>query len=333
MRISVVGAGSWGTALAHQVARRGHAVRLWAREPEVVDGINREHRNPLFISDLPVHPEVVAKASLEEVGSFSDTWIWVVPVQHSRTVMEDLRPMVGSDTVVVSSSKGLESESLLRMDELGRDVLGVPAARFCCLSGPTFAREVLRGDPSAAVLACVDLAVASRLQGEFSDHHLRLYAGTDLIGVELAGALKNIIAIAAGIIDGLGFGSNTQAALMTRGLHEITRLGVALGADVTTFRGLAGMGDLVLTCTGGLSRNRQVGQRLGRGESLAAILGSMREVVEGVRTAPAAARLAADHGVDMPITAAVTRLLRGETDPKTALMELMLRELKVETEL
>jgi glycerol-3-phosphate dehydrogenase (NAD(P)+) len=175
--------------------------------------------------------------------------------------------------------------------------------------------------------------VSSHLQGEFSDHHLRLYAGTDLIGVELAGALKNIIAIAAGIIDGLGFGSNTQAALMTRGLHEITRLGVALGADVMTFRGLAGMGDLVLTCTGGLSRNRQVGQRLGRGEPLDEILGSMREVVEGVRTAPAAALLAARHEVEMPITDAVTRLLRGETDPKTALKELMLRELKVETQL
>ena len=333
MRISVIGAGSWGTALAHQLARRGHGVRLWAREPEVVQGINANHRNPLFLSDLEVHPEVVAVADLAEAGSFSSTWIWVVPVQHSRLVMEPLRRLVGDETVVVSSSKGLEADTLLRMDEIGRDVLGVPAERFCCLSGPTFAREVLRGDPSAAVLACRDLDVSSRLQGEFSDYHLRLYAGTDMIGVELAGALKNIIAIAAGIIDGLGFGSNTQAALMTRGLHEITRLGVALGADVMTFRGLAGMGDLVLTCTGGLSRNRQVGQRLGRGEPLDAILGSMREVVEGVRTAPAAALLAARHEVEMPITDAVTRLLRGETDPKTALKELMLRELKVETQL
>ena len=333
MRISVIGAGSWGTALAHQVARRGHRVRLWARESEVVEGINGQHRNPLFLSDLDVHPEVVAEGDLGRVGAFADTWIWVAPVQHSRAVMEALQPLVGDQTVVVSASKGLEADTLLRMDELGRDVLGVPGNRFCCLSGPTFAREVLRGDPSAAVLACHDLEVASRLQGEFSDYHLRLYAGSDLIGVELAGALKNIIAIAAGIIDGLGFGANTQAALMTRGLHEITRLGVALGADVMTFRGLAGMGDLVLTCTGGLSRNRQVGQRLGRGEPLDAILGSMREVVEGVRTTPAAARLAADHGIEMPITDAVTRLLRGETDPKTALKDLMLRELKVETQL
>jgi len=333
MRISVFGAGSWGTALAHQLARRGHELRLWAREREVVEGINRSHRNPLFLADLDVHPEVVADDDLDAVGSYSNAWVWVVPVQHSWAVMDALRPLAHDATVVVSSSKGLETESLRRMDEIARDALGMPAARFCCLSGPTFAREVLRGDPSAAVLACPDLDLASRLQGEFSDYHLRLYAGTDLVGVELAGALKNIIAIAAGIVDGLGFGSNTQAALMTRGLHEITRLGVALGADPLTFRGLAGMGDLVLTCTGGLSRNRQLGQRLGHGETLDHILGSMREVVEGVRTAPAAARLAANHGVDMPITDAVTRLLRGESDPKTALKELMLRELKVETKL
>jgi glycerol-3-phosphate dehydrogenase (NAD(P)+) len=192
---------------------------------------------------------------------------------------------------------------------------------------------VVRGDPSAAVLACPDLDLATSLQEEFSDHHLRCYAGADLVGVELAGALKNVIAIAAGVIDGLGLGSNTQAALMTRGLHEITRLGVALGAEAETFRGLAGMGDLVLTCTGGLSRNRTLGQRLGRGETLEEILGSMREVVEGVRTSPAAARLARAHGVEMPITDAVTRLLSGEVDAHTALRELMTRQLKVESEL
>jgi glycerol-3-phosphate dehydrogenase (NAD(P)+) len=333
MKISVMGAGSWGTALAHQFARRDHEVRLWARESEVAEGLNRDHRNPLFLTDMPVHPGVVADTDPVAVAEFSSTWVWVVPVQFSRAVMETLRDTVAEDGVVVSSSKGIETDTLRRMDEITRDVLGIPEQRFCCLSGPTFAREVMRGDPSAAVLACPDLALAGQLQEEFSDHHLRLYAGSDLVGVELAGALKNIIAIAAGIIDGLGFGSNTQAALMTRGLHEITRLGVTLGADVTTFRGLAGMGDLVLTCTGGLSRNRQVGQRLGRGETLESILGSMREVVEGVRTAPAAARLAEDLGVEMPITDAVSSLLRGETDAKTALKQLMLRDLKVETKL
>jgi glycerol-3-phosphate dehydrogenase (NAD(P)+) len=302
------------------MARRSHDVVLWAREPEVVEGINRQHRNPLFLSDLDLDHAVVATEDLAEAAGHSPVWVWVVPVQFSRQVMERLSGAVSDGSVVVSSSKGIETDTLERMDQLAAETLSLPANRFCCLSGPTFAREVVLGHPSAAVLACPDLDRAARLQEEFSDQHLRLYVGNDLIGVELAGALKNIIAIAAGIIDGLGLGSNTQAALMTRGLHEITRLGVALGADVMTFRGLAGMGDLVLTCTGG-------------GESLEDILGSMREVVEGVRTAPAAARLAAQNGVEMPITDAVTSLLKGEVDPQTALRELMTRDLKVETAL
>lgn len=333
MKVSVFGGGSWGTAMAHQLARRGHDVLLWALEAEVVASINSDHRNALFLTDLELHPGIAAVDTLGDAARHSDLWLWVVPVQFSRSVMEDLAGEVTERTAVVSASKGIETESLRRMDEVAHEVLGLAKERFCCLSGPTFAREVVRGDPSAAVLACSDLELASGLQEEFSDHHLRCYAGADLVGVELAGALKNVIAIAAGIVDGLGLGFNTQAALMTRGLHEITRLGVALGAEAETFRGLAGMGDLVLTCTGGLSRNRTLGQRLGRGESLAEILGSMREVVEGVRTTPAAARLAADHGVEMPITDAMSRLLEGATDAQTALRELMTRELKVEAEL
>jgi glycerol-3-phosphate dehydrogenase (NAD(P)+) len=331
--MSVFGAGSWGTAMAHHLARRGHEVMLWAREPEVAAGINAEHRNPLFLSDLDLDKGIEAVDRLGVAAQHADVWLWVVPVQFSRSVMEELATDVSDDVSVVSASKGIETGSLRRMDEVAGEVLGLDERRFCCLSGPTFAREVVRGDPSAAVLACPDIELATRLQEEFSDHHLRCYAGTDLVGVELAGALKNVIAIAAGIVDGLGLGFNTQAALMTRGLHEITRLGVALGADAETFRGLAGMGDLVLTCTGGLSRNRLLGQRLGRGESLEQILASSREVVEGVRTTPAAARLAADHGVAMPITDAMSRLLEGTVDPKTALHELMTRELRVEAEL
>ncbi len=331
--MSVFGAGSWGTAMAHHLARRGHEVMLWAREPEVAAGINAEHRNPLFLSDLDLDKGIEAVDRLGAAADHADMWLWVVPVQFSRSVMEELATEVSDDVSVVSASKGIETGSLRRMDEVAGEALGLDEQRFCCLSGPTFAREVVRGDPSAAVLACPDIELAARLQEEFSDHHLRCYAGTDLVGVELAGALKNVIAIAAGIIDGLGLGFNTQAALMTRGLHEITRLGVALGADPETFRGLAGMGDLVLTCTGGLSRNRMLGQRLGRGETLDQILASSREVVEGVRTTPAAARLAADHGVVMPITDAMSRLLEGKVDPKTALHELMTRELRVEAEL
>jgi len=306
---------------------------LWAREPEVAAGINLEHRNPLFLSDLELDQGIEAVDRLGAAAQHAAVWLWVVPVQFSRSVMEELATDVSDEVSVVSASKGIETGSLRRMDEVAGEALGLDERRFCCLSGPTFAREVVRGDPSAAVLACPDIELAARLQEEFSDHHLRCYAGTDLVGVELAGALKNVIAIAAGIIDGLGLGFNTQAALMTRGLHEITRLGVALGADAETFRGLAGMGDLVLTCTGGLSRNRMLGQRLGRGETLDQILASSREVVEGVRTTPAAARLAADHGVVMPITDAMSRLLEGKVDPKTALHELMTRELRVEAEL
>jgi glycerol-3-phosphate dehydrogenase (NAD(P)+) len=306
---------------------------LWAREPEVAEGINSEHRNPLFLSDLELDKGVQAVDRLGAAARHADLWLWVVPVQFSRTVMEELAAEMNDDVRVVSASKGIETESLRRMDEIAGEALGLDERRFCCLSGPTFAREVVRGDPSAAVLACPNLELAAHLQEEFSDHHLRCYVGADLIGVELAGALKNVIAIAAGIVDGLGLGFNTQAALMTRGLHEITRLGVALGADAETFRGLAGMGDLILTCTGGLSRNRMLGQRLGRGETLEQILASSREVVEGVRTTPAAARLAADHHVVMPITDAMSQLLEGKVDPKTALHELMTRELRIEAEL
>ena len=331
--MSVFGGGSWGTAMAHHLARRGHEVMLWVREPEVAEGINSEHRNPLFLSDLELDKGVQAVDRLGAAARHADLWLWVVPVQFSRTVMEELAAEMNDDVRVVSASKGIETESLRRMDEVAGEALGLDERRFCCLSGPTFAREVVRGDPSAAVLACPNLELAAHLQEEFSDHHLRCYVGADLIGVELAGALKNVIAIAAGIVDGLGLGFNTQAALMTRGLHEITRLGVALGADAETFRGLAGMGDLILTCTGGLSRNRMLGQRLGRGETLEQILASSREVVEGVRTTPAAARLAADHGVVMPITDAMSQLLEGKVDPKTALHELMTRELRIEAEL
>jgi len=330
VKLSVFGGGSWGTAVAHQLARRDHEVLLWAREVEVADGINAGHRNPLFLSDMDLHPGLVASSDIEGVAAWSPVWVWVVPVQFSRATMKRLAGSMRSDVVMVSSSKGIETSSLETMHEIAHGTLGIPTTRFCCLSGPTFAREVVRGDPSLAVLACPDLDVAVRLQEAFSDHHLRLYAGRDLVGVEIAGALKNPIAIAAGVLDGLGMGSNTQAALMTRGLHEITRLGVALGAEAETFRGLAGMGDLVLTCTGGLSRNRGVGQRLGRGERLDEILGSTREVVEGVRTAPAAAELARRLGVEMPITEAITLLLAGEKDPREMVRELMLRDLKQE---
>jgi glycerol-3-phosphate dehydrogenase (NAD(P)+) len=333
MKVSVFGTGSWGTALAQQMARRGLDVLAWALEPEVAQGINRDHRNPLFLSDLELHEKLRASADLEEVANHSPIWIWVVPVQFSRSVMKGLSGYVRSNVVLVSSSKGIETSTLKRMDEVAWDELNLPQSRFCALSGPTFAREVVQGMPSLAVLACPDIDVAVTLQESFSDQYIRFYASSDLLGVELAGALKNVIAIAAGVIDGLGLGANTQAALMTRGLHEITRLGVAMGADATTFRGLAGMGDLVLTCTGSLSRNRTVGQRLGRGEELGDILASMREVVEGVRTTPAVDELARQYKVEMPIAEAMTKLLAGKSNPRDLTHDLMVRSLKEESKL
>lgn len=333
MKLAVFGTGSWGTALAHHSARRGHDVLTWALEPEVAHGVNTEHRNPLFLSELELDSGIRSSTDLEEVATFSDTWLWVVPVQHSRRLMEALSGSLRPEVVIVSASKGIETDTLKRMDEIAWEALNLPATRFCCLSGPTFAREVVEGHPSAAVLAGSDASVPKRLQHELSDVWFRFYASDDLVGAELAGALKNVIAIGSGVVDALGFGRNTLAALMTRGLHEITRLGVRLGADPATFRGLAGMGDLVLTCTGPLSRNRTVGQRLGHGETLEQILGSMRQVAEGVRTAPAAARLAEASGVDMPITDAVSDLLAGRTEPRRAVEDLMQRELKPEARL
>ncbi len=333
MKISVIGSGSWGTALAHHLARCGHDVLAWAREPEVVAGVNTEHRNPLFLSDLELSPGLRASGELHTVAQHADVWVWVVPVQFSRGVMEEIRSQLRPGVVVISASKGIETATLDRMDQIAAEVLALPSTRFCALSGPTFARELVLGFPSLAVLACPALDVASDLQRELSDNHMRVYAGRDLVGVELAGALKNVVAIAAGVVDGLGLGSNTLAALMTRGLHEITRLGVRLGADASTFRGLAGMGDLVLTCTGKLSRNRGLGRRIAQGETLDEILASTREVAEGVRTAPAVQRLAADVGVEMPITDAVVSLLSGEADARTMLDRLMTRELKVENAL
>jgi glycerol-3-phosphate dehydrogenase (NAD(P)+) len=333
MKITVFGAGSWGCALAHQMARRSHDVLLWALEPEVAAGINADHRNPIFLTQAELHPAIRCTNALDEAAGHADVWIWVVPVQFSRGVMDQLVPHLRDEVVLVSASKGIETDTLSRMDEVAEQALGIPNERFCCLSGPTFAIEVVRGDPSAAVLACRNMELAPKLQGEFSDRHMRCYAGGDLVGVELAGALKNVVAIAAGIVDGLGLGANTQAALMTRGLHEITRLGVALGAEADTFRGLAGMGDLVLTSTSALSRNRQVGKRLGQGETLDEILGSMREVAEGVKTTPAAAKLAANLEIEMPITSAMTAILVGKIAPAEALEALMTRQLKVETKL
>jgi len=329
VKLGVVGAGSWGSALAMHFGRAGCDVTLWAREREVVDGINRERRNPLFIPEFAFPDEVRATAALGQAASGAEAIVFVVPVQFARAVLHELRGALAADVPLVSASKGIEVSTLERVDQIVVDELGLEPGRFVALSGPSFAREVAAGLPTAAVLAGVDEGRVRLLQQGFSTPTFRFYGSTDTVGVELSGALKNVIAIAAGMAFGLGLGHNALAALLTRGLHEIARLGVALGGRPDTFRGLAGMGDLVLTCTGGLSRNRTVGERLGRGERLADIVGG-REVAEGVPTARAAAELARRHGVEMPITFAVEAILAGALPPREAVTALMTRELKDE---
>jgi glycerol-3-phosphate dehydrogenase (NAD(P)+) len=329
MKLAVIGAGSWGTALAEHLARAGHQVSLWAREPEVVAGIRDDQRNPLFLSDLVVRDTIVATNDIGEAAHGATAIVFVVPVQFARAVLRDVRSHLAPETTVVSASKGIEVETLKRMDELVQDELALPPGAFVALSGPSFAREVAAGQPTAAVLAGHDHERLRSLQRAFSTGAFRFYTADDVVGVELAGALKNVIAIAAGMATGLQLGHNALAALLTRGLHEVTRLGVKLGGRPETFRGLAGMGDLVLTCTGALSRNRAVGERLGRGEPLADIVAG-REVAEGVATARAAGALARRHGVEMPITFAVEAIIEGGLPPEQAVVALMTRGLKDE---
>jgi glycerol-3-phosphate dehydrogenase (NAD(P)+) len=329
VRVAIVGAGSWGTALAMHLARVGCSVSLCAREEEVVAGVRKDRHNPLFLSDFAIPDSVTVTGELAVAVAGARAIVFVVPVQFARDVLRELKPHLRAGAVLVSASKGIEVTSLARMDELVRAELGLAEGAFVALSGPSFAREVASALPTAAVLAGSDGAVLRQLQEAFSDRSFRFYTASDVVGVELAGALKNVIAIAAGMATGLQLGLNALAALLTRGLHEITRLGVRLGGREETFRGLAGMGDLVLTCTGALSRNRSVGERLGRGEPLQEIL-SGREIAEGVPTAHAAAELARRHAVEMPITFTVEAILDGKLSPREAVPALMTRALKDE---
>ena len=329
MRVAVIGAGSWGTALAMHLARVGCEVALWAREEEVVEGIRKNKRNPLFLPDLAIPREGGRHERARGGGrrGAGDRVRGPGPVRARGPPWPAAAPLRGS--VLVSASKGIEVASLSRMDQLVHAELGLTKGAFVALSGPSFAREVAAGLPTAAVLAGTNAEALRELQAAFSDKSFRFYTASDVVGVELAGALKNVIAIAAGMATGLELGLNALAALLTRGLHEIARLGVKLGGREATFRGLAGMGDLVLTCTGALSRNRSVGERLGRGEQLERILAG-REVAEGVPTARAASELARRHGVDMPITFAVESILAGKISPRAAVPALMTRSLKDE---
>ncbi|MEW6290707.1 MAG: NAD(P)H-dependent glycerol-3-phosphate dehydrogenase [Thermodesulfobacteriota bacterium] len=332
--IAVIGAGSWGTALAKLLGDKGHRVHLWAHRPEHVDAINRERENKKYLPGFILHDRVVASADLREVISGKNFILMVVPSHVFRAVFQQLVPFLEEGSIVVSATKGIENDSLMTMSQVMDDVLGKSgrAAEIGVLTGPSFAKEVAAGIPTAVTVAARKKELAARIQDIFFTERFRVYASTDLIGQELGAALKNIVAIAAGICDGLGYGTNTRAALITRGLAEITRLGVKMGANPLTFSGLGGLGDLVLTCTGDLSRNRTVGLKLGQGKKLQAILAEMAMVAEGVKTTSSAWKLARREGVDMPILEQIYQVLYEDKPCQEAVMSLLTRDQKEEME-
>ena len=329
-RAAVIGAGAWGTALGAILAQRGHRVTIWSYEPDVARSINREHANP-YLKGISLPPTLTAEPDLETAVAGARLVVSASPSQFVRKVVESAGPHLDPEALVVSASKGIEVDTLLRMDEVLAATLPASiAGRLCVLSGPSFAQEVASGQPTAVVIASRDAESAVWARDWFQTSNFRVYTNADVVGVELGGALKNVIALAAGTTAGLGFGHNTTAALITRGLAEITRLGLAVGAQKATFYGLAGLGDLVLTCTGSLSRNRTVGYRLGQGESLAAVLADMTAVAEGVQTTRAAYELSRRYGVEMPITEQMYAILYEGRAPSDALRALMTRDPKPE---
>ena len=326
-QIAVLGAGSWGTALAVSLAQGGHAVRLWARRPEAAAEMARTRQNAPYLPGAEIPPGVAVTSSLDAAIEAADVWVVAVPSQTVRGVLAPLADRVGADTTVVSVAKGIENGTLLTTSAVLRDVL--PAAdpdRVGVLYGPSHAEEVALGRPTSVVAAFRQPAVAQAVQALFMRPTLRVYANTDLVGVEVGGSVKNVMAVAAGMSDGLGLGDNAKAALVTRGLAEITRLGTALGARAETFAGLAGLGDLVVTCFSPHSRNRAFGERVGRGETTGEALGHSTMVVEGVRTTESVRALAAREGVEMPITEAVYAILFDGMDPADAVGHLMERD-------
>ncbi len=325
--IAVIGAGSWGTAMAAHLARKGYDVTVWAREPEVVDEINTHGTNTRFVPGAELPETLRATGSLPEALHRARHVLCAVPSQFVRDVFKEAAKHIEPEAVVVSLSKGIEKGSLLTVSQVLSELLENPIG---VLSGPSFAKEVLQGLPTAVTLAVENPSLGLLLQEVFNTTEFRVYYHHDVLGVELGGALKNVIAIASGIADGLGLGYNARAALITRGLAEIVRLGVAMGADARTFSGLSGIGDLVLTCTGPLSRNYTVGYKLGQGMKLRQILSEMSQVAEGVETTLSAKALAEKHSVEMPIVQEVYRILYEDRPPREALQSLMSRALKEE---
>jgi glycerol-3-phosphate dehydrogenase (NAD(P)+) len=327
-RCAVVGAGAWGTALADMLARAGHDTTLWAHEVDVVESVNARHENTRFLRGVPLHASLRATNDAAAAARGAELVLYVTPSHVLRGVMKSSAAGVSADATVVVATKGIERDTLALMTDVALQELKGRAV--VALSGPSFAAEVAAGQPTAVVAASASIDAARRAQRALSSDRFRVYTSDDVTGVEMGGALKNVIAVATGIVEGLGLGFNPRAALITRGLAEITRLGVALGASPLTFAGLAGMGDLVLTCTGALSRNRAVGLDIGKGTPLADVLSGRETVAEGVITTQSAHALAAREGIEMPIVAAVHRILFEQQAPRDAIAALMTRELRAE---
>lgn len=331
--VAILGAGAWGTALAIHLGRVGKRSRLWGRNPELVDRLRRDRVNRTYLPGAMLPPSVTPTASLEEATGEVDAVVLAVPSHSARALLRRAEPVLGSETMIVSATKGFEVGSLNRMSEVIEQELG-PSRPVVVLSGPSFAAEIARSAPTAVSVASRRRDAVRMVQQEFrAGAYLRLYASDDVIGVEVGGAMKNVIAIAAGVVDGLGLGPNALAAVITRGLAEISRLACALGGRRETLAGLSGLGDLVLTCTGGLSRNWHVGRELGRGRTLDEILAGMQSVAEGVRTTDAALELGRRHDLDLPIAVQMGAVLAGRIDVRAAVEELMLRRQRHESDL
>ena len=331
MKLGIIGGGSWGTALAVVLAPRFEQIRLWVYEQDLARRMTHTRENDVFLPGFLLPPNVTIGCDLSTAVVGCAMVLGVMPSRHARRLYQELRPHLDPATVLISATKGLEHDSLLRISEVIYDVIRPRfEPRVAVLSGPTFAREVARDDPTAVVVASKDPEVALAVQSACAGTNFRLYTNSDPAGVELGGALKNVIAIGAGICHGLGFGNNSQAALVTRGLAEITRVAVAAGAQPRTLAGLAGLGDLVLTCGGALSRNRKVGMELAEGRKLAEITSSMRMVAEGVETCDVAVALGVKYGVDLPIIQQMHAVLHEAKTPQAALRDLMERSLKSE---
>ena len=328
MRCAVIGGGAWGTAIADRVARNGHHTVLWAREDDVVDAVNSRHENPRFLANIALAPALAASTDMAAALHGARLVVYAAPSHVLRPVVARCAQSIDPRAVLSVATKGIERETLALMTDVVAEA--APGHPVVAVSGPSFAAEVAQGQPTAVVAACADHAAARLVQGAMSANAFRVYTSDDVVGVELGGALKNVMAVATGILDGLGLGFNPRAALMTRGLAEMTRLGVALGAKPDTFAGLAGLGDLVLTCTGALSRNRAVGVAIGQGQSLDQALAGKDSVAEGVLNTQSAKALADKVGVEMPIIDATYRILFQNWAPRDAVAELMARELRPE---